>query len=83
MAAVNLLVAKENKKADSYKTHQIDDKKVPVVYFIRDITPEALVKVYNATDYKAQGKTGVKVSTGEGDESNYLRPVLETEIIDL
>ena len=46
-----LLFAKENKKADSYKTHETTDKNVPVVYFIRDITPEALVKVYEATEY--------------------------------
>ena len=44
-------IAKENKKADSYKTHETTDKNVPVVYFIRDITPEALVKVYEATEY--------------------------------
>lgn len=88
MAAVNLLVAKENKKADSYKTHEVVSTgsttvkdNVPVVYFIRDITPEALVKVYNATGYKAQGKTGVKVSTGEGDDSNYLRPALIKNLV--
>ncbi len=33
MAAVNLLGAKENKKVDSYKTHETTDKKVPVVCY--------------------------------------------------
>lgn len=72
------LFAKPNPKAASYKTHEVsaNDKTAPVVYFIRDISPEALVKVYQATGYKTSGKTGVKVSTGESDNSNYLRPAL-------
>ena len=85
------LIAKPNPKAASYKTHEVStlrqssgtagstnasDKSVPVVYFIRDISPESLVKVYQATGYKTSGKTGVKVSTGESENSNYLRPVL-------
>ena len=74
----NTVFAKDNPKAASYKTHEApaNDKSVPVVYFIRDITPEALVKVYKATGYKTSGKTGVKVSTGESENSNYLRPAL-------
>ena len=77
------LFAKDNPKAASYKTHEVStsstnasDKSVPVVYFIRDISPESLVKVYQATGYKTSGKTGVKVSTGESENSNYLRPAL-------
>ena len=36
------LFAKDNPKAASYKTHEApaNDKSAPVVYFIRDITPE-------------------------------------------
>ena len=69
------LFAKDNPKAASYKTHEAaaSDKSVPVVYFIRDITPEALVKVYKATGYKIKGKTGVKVSTGESEKANYKK----------
>ena len=55
--------AKENKMAATYKGYETKDKNAPVVYFIKDITPEALVKVYNATGYRIKGKTGVKVST--------------------
>ncbi|MBR4464417.1 MAG: hypothetical protein IKS40_07355 [Treponema sp.] len=52
------LFAKSNPKAASYKTHEAaaSDKSAPVVYFIREITPEALVKVYKATGYEASGK---------------------------
>ncbi len=81
--------AMPNPKAASYKTHEVSTrgtgnsvasstaaKSAPVVYFIREISPEALVKVYKATGYKASGKVGVKVSTGESENSNYLRPAL-------
>ena len=79
-------LAKPNPKAASYKTHAVSTDSIaetsaPVVYFIRDITPEALVKVYKATGYKASGKTGVKVSTGESENSNYLRPALIKNLV--
>ena len=78
VSAAFSLFAKPNPKAASYKTHEAatGDKSAPVVYFIREISPEALVKVYKATGYKASGKVGVKVSTGESKNSNYLRPAL-------
>ncbi len=82
------LFAKDNPKAASYKTHEVStsstnasDKSAPVVYFIRDISPEALVKVYKATGYEASGKVGVKVSTGESENSNYLRPALIKNLV--
>ena len=77
------LFAKDNTKAASYKTYEApaNDKSVPVVYFIQDITAEALVKVYQATGYKAKGKTGVKVSTGESENTNYLRPALIKNLV--
>lgn len=83
MLALSCVFAKDNPKAASYKTHEVsaNDKTVPVVYFIRDITPEALVKVYQATGYKTHGKTGVKVSTGESENSNYLRPALIKNLV--
>lgn len=89
LCASTFAFAKPNPKAASYKTYEVSTrgagnsvanstaaKSVPVVYFIREISPEALVKVYKATGYKASGKVGVKVSTGESENSNYLRPAL-------
>lgn len=46
------------------------------VYFTSDISSEGLVKVYDALNWKAEGKTAVKLSTGEPPASNYLRPDL-------
>lgn len=81
--AVSALFAKDNLKAAGYKSHEAPagDTTVPVVYFIRDITPEALVKAYKATGYEAKGKTGVKVSTGESENTNYLRPALIKKLV--
>ncbi|MGM9685810.1 MAG: hypothetical protein ACI3YI_06240 [Bacteroidaceae bacterium] len=41
------------------------------VYFTKDITPEALVKIYKAVGRKATGRVGVKISTGEGGNKKY------------
>lgn len=44
------------------------------VYFIKDITPENLVKVYKALGREAKGKVAVKISTGESEKTGYIRP---------
>ncbi len=58
-------------------------EEVSKVYYIKDITPENLVKIYNALGRKAEGKNvAVKLSTGESNKSNHLdtaliRPLVE------
>ncbi len=45
------------------------------VYFTDEITPESLVKIYEALGVSTDGKrVAVKISTGESSRSNYLRP---------
>ena len=61
--------------------HQTEDASAPIVYFIHDITPESLVKVYEAMGWKPQGKVGVKISTGESEKSNHLRPALIGDLV--
>lgn len=46
------------------------------VYFTREITPESLVKIYEALGVELPGKVGVKISTGEAGGHNYLKPEL-------
>ncbi len=53
-----------------------DTAEIATVYFIRDITPENIVKIYEALGRKAEGKVAVKVSTGESNKSNFLDPEL-------
>ena len=52
------------------------EETAPVVYMTSDISPEGLMRVYNALDWEPQGKVAVKVSTGEPPASNYLDPAL-------
>lgn len=53
----------------------------PVVYITRNITPEALLKVYQATAFVPEGNVAVKISTGEPPHSHYLDPGLIKELV--
>lgn len=44
------------------------------VYFTKEITPEAVIKMYKALGKKLPGKVAVKVHSGEKGNQNYLRP---------
>ena len=46
------------------------------VYFTREITPESLVRIYEALGRELHGKTAVKISTGEPGGHNFLKPGL-------
>ncbi|MBQ5976914.1 MAG: DUF362 domain-containing protein [Oscillospiraceae bacterium] len=46
------------------------------VYFTKEITPESLVRIYEALGRELKGRVAVKISTGESGKSNYLRPAL-------
>lgn len=46
------------------------------VYFTREITPQSLVKIYRALGVTPEGRVAVKISTGESEHSNHLRPDL-------
>jgi uncharacterized Fe-S center protein len=51
------------------------------VYFISDISPESLVKAFQSLNVELPGKVGVKLSTGESENSNYLRPTLIGDLV--
>lgn len=53
------------------------------VYMTREISPEALVKIYKALDRPADGhRVAVKISTGEAGNPNYLQPALISALVD-
>lgn len=54
---------------------------VSVVYYIKDITPENLMKIYKALGREAKGNVGVKISTGESNKSNQLNPQLIADFV--
>ncbi len=47
-----------------------------VVYFTKEITPESLVRIYEALGRELRGNVGIKISTGEMGGHNYLKPEL-------
>lgn len=51
------------------------------VFFTKEITPEALVKLYHAIGHKLDGKVAVKISTGEAGNPNYLKPTLIKDLV--
>ena len=46
------------------------------VYFTSEITPGALVAMFEKLGVEPKGKVGVKISTGEAGGNNYLKPEL-------
>ena len=52
------------------------------VYLTREISPESLVRIYEALGVPATGRVAVKMSTGEGSNPNYLKPELIGALID-
>ena len=53
----------------------------PLVYFTSDISAEGLVRIYETLGWEPQGKSAVKISTGEPPASNYLRPELIGDLV--
>ena len=43
------------------------------VYFTKEITPESLIKIYEALGVELSGNIGIKVSTGERGSKGYLK----------
>lgn len=52
------------------------------VYFTKEITPEAMVKMYEALQVSLQGKVAVKLHSGEVGNQNFLRPPFMKPVID-
>lgn len=52
------------------------------VYFTRELTPEALLRLYDALDVQLPGKVAVKLHSGEPGNQNFLRPDFMKPMID-
>ncbi len=57
------------------------EEEKPIVFFTDDISPEGLVSVYEALGWEPTGKVAVKLSTGESEKSNNLRPELVSDLV--
>ncbi|MCH5269086.1 MAG: DUF362 domain-containing protein [Lachnospiraceae bacterium] len=76
---------RKNKKKMVLKCKIIVEKKKSskksVVYMTKDISAKSLLSVYNALNWKASGKTAVKISTGEPPASHYLDSNLIKDLV--
>ena len=52
------------------------------VYFTKELTSEAVLKLYNTLDVKLDGNVCIKVHSGEPGNQNFLRPNFWKSIID-
>ena len=53
------------------------------VYFTKELTPEAVIKMYKALGKELPGKIAVKVHSGEQGNQNFLRPAFLRPMVDL
>lgn len=54
---------------------------LPKVYYMREITPENLVRIYDVLERPATGKVAVKLSTGEPGGHHFLQPALIAPLV--
>ncbi len=52
------------------------------VYFIKEITPENIVKIYDLLGKKLEGKVAVKLHSGEQGNKNFIRPEMVQKIVE-
>lgn len=73
------IVSPGNAKAQQVAPTASDS--VATVYFIKEITPENILKIYDALDRRATGKVCVKLSFGESGNPNHLSPKLIAPLV--
>lgn len=54
---------------------------LPTVYFTSEITPQSLLRIYQALGVEPDGPVCVKISTGESNKTNYLKPTLIRDLV--
>lgn len=74
--ALSACAGKAKGKTPSVEADSISTPITPKVYMTKEITPEALVKIYEAVGRPVSGRVAVKISTGEPGGNNYLKPAL-------
>ena len=76
MAAMSLSACAQNEVYQATNTGNGAD-----VFFIEEISPESLVKVFDALGVEPKGNVAVKISTGESSKSNHLSPALIKDLV--
>ena len=66
---------------DTMKSEGRDFSASSVVYMTKDISPEGLLRVYEALNVEPKGNVAVKLSTGEAENPNHLDPALIKDLV--
>ena len=77
-----LLTSVSCKKKSQAQTNGQPVEKEAVVYFCKEITPENILKLYEAMGVKQEGKIGLKVHFGEEGNQNFLNPELLRPLVE-
>ena len=60
---------------------EVKEQEAPKVYMTTEITPDGLLRVFEALGVEAEGNVAVKISTGEPGGKNYLKPELIGKLV--
>ncbi len=77
-----LLAGGVNVEAQPANESSSAEKELPKVYWFKAITPENLVKIYEALGRETTGRVAVKLSTGEPGGHNFLQPSLIKDLVE-
>lgn len=86
IAAATVALAGCANKTDNkttYMNNTAQHADTSVVYMTKEISPEAIVKLYKALGREAKGKVAIKISTGEPGGHNFLQPSLIADFVKL
>lgn len=73
--------AQNNRSTSMDTTKQTSDS--AIVYITKEISPDAIIKLYKALGREAKGKVAIKISTGEPGGHNFLQPSLIADFVKL
>ena len=75
------MLAGNAEKANASNTGKQESDALPTVYFTKEISPESLVEIFKADGVEPNGNVAVKISTGEGGNTHYLKPDLIGKLV--
>lgn len=73
--------AQNKPSTDMDTTKQTSDS--AIVYMTKEISPDAIIRLYKALGREAKGKVAIKISTGEPGGHNFLQPSLIADFVKL
>lgn len=62
-------------------TSSTEAEETSTVYMTKDISPEGLIRIYEALDREATGNVAIKIHMGEPGGNNYLKPELVKDLV--